>query len=170
MPGVIGSLLMSLQPSFRVSSLVLRLMGNNVSNKAFIHNGVRFVVLKNITIGDYSTVNSKCLLDSRYPLLIGKNVMLGRECKVFTLGHDINDAHFSSKGGEVTIYDNVVIFPYSIIMPGVTIGEGAVIYPGSVVTKDVGPREVVGGSPASFIKHRCVDIEYTHDYKMYFGV
>lgn len=37
-------------------------------------------------------------------------------------------------------------------MPGVTVGEGAVVASGSVVTKDVAPRTVVGGNPAKFIK------------------
>jgi galactoside O-acetyltransferase len=38
------------------------------------------------------------------------------------------------------------------ILKGVTIGEGAVIAAGSVVTKDVPPRHVVGGNPARIIR------------------
>ncbi len=40
----------------------------------------------------------------------------------------------------------------SIILKGVTIGEGAVVAAGSVVTKDVEDYTIVGGNPASFIK------------------
>jgi acetyltransferase-like isoleucine patch superfamily enzyme len=40
----------------------------------------------------------------------------------------------------------------SIILKGVTIGEGAVIAAGSVVTKDVSPYTIVGGNPAKFLK------------------
>lgn len=40
----------------------------------------------------------------------------------------------------------------SILMPGVTIGEGAVVGSGSVVTKDVHPFTIVGGNPAKVIK------------------
>jgi acetyltransferase-like isoleucine patch superfamily enzyme len=40
----------------------------------------------------------------------------------------------------------------SIILKGVTIGEGAVVGMGSVVTRDVPPRVVVGGNPARIIK------------------
>jgi carbonic anhydrase/acetyltransferase-like protein (isoleucine patch superfamily) len=43
---------------------------------------------------------------------------------------------------------------WSIVLPGVTIGEGAVVGAGSVVTKDVEPWTVVGGNPAKFIKKR----------------
>lgn len=44
-----------------------------------------------------------------------------------------------------------------IIMSGVSIGDGAVIGAGSVVTSDVGPYEIVAGSPARVIKKRFSD-------------
>ncbi|WP_367757369.1 DapH/DapD/GlmU-related protein [Flavobacterium sp. WC2430] len=40
----------------------------------------------------------------------------------------------------------------SIILKGVTIGEGAIVGAGSVVTKNVEPYTVVAGNPAVFIK------------------
>ncbi|MRS01689.1 hypothetical protein EG832_00440 [bacterium] len=42
----------------------------------------------------------------------------------------------------------------SLILPGVTIGDGAVIAAGAVVTKDVQPYSIVGGNPAKIISHR----------------
>ena len=39
-----------------------------------------------------------------------------------------------------------------IILPGVTIGENSIITAGSVVTRDIPPHTMVGGSPARFIK------------------
>ena len=41
-----------------------------------------------------------------------------------------------------------------VIAPGVTVGRGAIVGANSVVTRDVGPYEVVAGSPAAFIRHR----------------
>lgn len=50
---------------------------------------------------------------------------------------------------------NDVWFGYkSLIMPGVTIGHGAIVASGSVVTKDIPPYAVVGGSPAQIIRYR----------------
>jgi acetyltransferase-like isoleucine patch superfamily enzyme len=40
----------------------------------------------------------------------------------------------------------------SIILPGVTIGEGAIVTAGSVINRDVPPYTVVGGYPARAIK------------------
>ena len=42
----------------------------------------------------------------------------------------------------------------AVIMKGVTIGNGAIIAANSVVTKDVPPYAVVGGTPAQLIKWR----------------
>ena len=39
-----------------------------------------------------------------------------------------------------------------VILPGVTIGENSIVAAGSVVTKDVPPYSIVGGSPAKVIR------------------
>lgn len=46
----------------------------------------------------------------------------------------------------------VFVGGHSIILKGVTIGDGAVIGAGSVVTKDIPAGEIWGGNPAKFIK------------------
>ncbi|HIW62271.1 MAG TPA: CatB-related O-acetyltransferase [Candidatus Stackebrandtia excrementipullorum] len=54
-----------------------------------------------------------------------------------------------------TVVGNDVWFGYrSLVMPGVTIGDGAVVAAGSVVVSDVPAYTVVGGNPATVIKHR----------------
>ena len=55
---------------------------------------------------------------------------------------------------KATIGDYVHIAPYSVVMPGVTIGEGSVVGAGSVVTEDTEPWTVYVGSPAKPIKAR----------------
>ena len=56
--------------------------------------------------------------------------------------------------GDTHIGDGVWLGMRAMIMPGVTIGEGAVVAANSVVTKDVAPYSIVGGSPAKHIKYR----------------
>ncbi len=52
------------------------------------------------------------------------------------------------------IGNDVWIGAKSIVMDGVTIGDGAIVAAGSVVTKDVPPYAIVGGAPAKIIKYR----------------
>ena len=40
----------------------------------------------------------------------------------------------------------------SIVLKGVSIGDGAVVAAGSVVTKDVPPGALIGGNPAKIIR------------------
>jgi acetyltransferase-like isoleucine patch superfamily enzyme len=70
-----------------------------------------------------------------------------------TLGwiHDRKEwAHVKIK--PIRIGDHAWIGFNSIILKGVTIGEGAVVAAGSVVTKDVPPFAVVAGNPARVIR------------------
>lgn len=53
---------------------------------------------------------------------------------------------------------NAWVAGWSIVLPGVTIGEGAVVAAGAVVAKDVESWIVVGGNPAKFIKKRELKI------------
>ena len=57
----------------------------------------------------------------------------------------------------VVIGNDVWIGADCVILDGVTIGDGAIIAANSVVTKDVEPYCLVGGSPARFIKKRFDD-------------
>lgn len=56
--------------------------------------------------------------------------------------------------GDTVVGHDVWIGYGSLIMPGVTIGNGAIIAAGSVVTRDVPGYAIVGGNPAALIRHR----------------
>lgn len=53
--------------------------------------------------------------------------------------------------GKIKVEDWAYIGTGTQVMPGVTIGEGALVAAGSIVTKSVPPRMVVGGNPARVI-------------------
>lgn len=57
----------------------------------------------------------------------------------------------------ITIGHDVWIGLRAIILRGVTIGDGAVVAAGAVVTKDVAPYTIVGGTPAKPIRRRFND-------------
>ena len=59
-----------------------------------------------------------------------------------------NDYNWKGLGGKVVIGNDVWIGIGSIVLTGVTIGEGSIIAAGSVVTRDVEPYSIYAGVPA----------------------
>ena len=56
--------------------------------------------------------------------------------------------------GDIVIGNDVWIGYEAVIMSGVHVGDGAVIASRAVVTKDVPPYTIVGGTPAREIRKR----------------
>lgn len=115
-------------------------------------------------------------LFSQERLVIGRFVQIAREAIIIT-----SSANHAMSG--VTTYPFRVFSPETIdgyqdlpfhdtvvghdvwighgatIMPGVTIGSGAIIAARAVVTRDVPPYAIVGGTPATVIRMRFTDEE-----------
>lgn len=148
----------------------LRIYGIKISHSSYIHRCCKFFHIGKFIIGCNSTINFGCYLDNRRGIIIGNNVGIAHNTKIYTLGHDLNDPEFKTKGAAVTIGDNAFVFSNALIMPGVNIGEGAVVLAGSIVTKDVEPWSVVGGNPAIKIRDRCKNINYKQKYHYWFAL
>lgn len=122
-----------------------------------IEKGASFSSGRGISIGSGSGVGVNCKING--PLEIGEKVMMGPDVAILTHSHNIDrtDIPMADQGAsvsKVTIGNDVWIGMRSIIMPGVTIGNGAVIGAGAVVTKDVPDYAIAGGVPAKVIKYR----------------
>lgn len=100
--------------------------------------GGSIVCVKEIKIGDRVLVGANSIISDTdfHPLDYKKRI------------RDINNG--ASK--KIVIEDDVFIGTGSIILKGVTIGQGSVIGAYSVVTKDVKPFSIYAGNPAKFIK------------------
>lgn len=92
-------------------------------------------------------------------IIVGDNVMIGTQCKILDSDfHPIDSFQRKNKIKEeisaesIEIGDDVFVGMNSIILKGVTIGEGCVIGAGSVVSKSTGPGEIWAGNPARFIR------------------
>lgn len=141
-----------------------------IGKNSSIHRGVKFFHIGKFVLGNNSTINFSCYLDNRRGIYIGNNVGIAHNTKIYTLGHDLNDPEFKTKGSTVQIKDNSFIFSNCIIMPGVTIHEGGVVLSGSVVTKDVDAYTIVGGNPAKKVRERIKDIRYSQKYQYLFAL
>ncbi len=69
--------------------------------------------------------------------------------------------------GNTVIGNDVWIGQDVTVMPGIHVGDGAIISANAVVVKDVEPYTIVGGNPATLIRHRFDDelIEYLLELK-----
>ena len=85
---------------------------------------------------------------------MGAHVAINEGVRILTGSHGVDDPAWRLKVAPVSIGDYAWIATDSIILPGVTIGEGAVVGAGSVVTRDVERFTVVAGNPAVVIRRR----------------
>jgi acetyltransferase-like isoleucine patch superfamily enzyme len=118
--------------------------------------GVNFSSLETVYIG------TNVYFDQLRPqdIFIGKDVLITEGVKILTHYYDAeNYEHDMRMTGRVVIQDNVFLGFNVIIASPVIIGEGAVVGANSVVTRDVGKNEIVGGVPAKTIgvrkNHSC---------------
>lgn len=59
--------------------------------------------------------------------------------------------------GDICVEDDVWIGMRTIVLSGITIGQGAVIGAGTILTKDVPPYAIVAGNPGKVIGYRFED-------------
>jgi phosphonate metabolism protein (transferase hexapeptide repeat family) len=138
----------------------------------FVSIGAR-VILRDVEVGDFSYFerHGEAIYCS-----IGKFCSIAANVRLNALEHPMErvtthkityrpneyfrfhgvDAEYREKrrSRRVTIGNDVWIGHGAVVMPGVTVGDGAVIGANAVVTRDVGPYEVVAGSPARRLRHR----------------
>lgn len=121
-----------------------------------------------VKVGEHTTISPETHFPGEpYLITIGNHVQITRSVSMYTHGggnvvrRQIPDFDCF---GKITIEDWAYIGSESLIMPGVTIGEGALVAAGSVVTKSVPPGMVVGGNPAKVI---CSVEDYIERNKQY---
>lgn len=86
-------------------------------------------------------------------IIIGSNVRIAPYTLIMDSDfHDIEEHSSEGLTSPIVIGNNVWIASRSVILKGVTIGEGSVIAAGSVVTKSVPPNSMVAGVPAKVVK------------------
>ena len=120
-------------------------------------------------MGEYCYLGENSKIWSAKEIVIGNRVLIAHNVSIFdSLTHPISSKarHLQFKEiitsghpnaidldeSSVCINDDVWIGCMSVILRGVSIGEGAIVGAGSVVTKDVPPWTIVAGNPARVIR------------------
>lgn len=125
------------------------------------------VILPDCMIGENCNICSHCLIEN--DVRIGDSVTIKSGVQIWDgielednvfIGSNVsftNDRYPRSKNKEwkllrTRVCKGATIGAGSVILPGLTIGAFAMIGAGSVVTRDIPPREVWVGNPARFLK------------------
>lgn len=124
-----------------------------------------------ITVGSNTSINGPGteFFSIQNPIIIGNFCSIARHTAIQEHNHDmkkittyyIQQRVFGEKigidavsKGPVIIGNDVWVGTQSVILTGVTVGDGAIIATNSVVTENVPPYAIVGGTPAKIIKMR----------------
>lgn len=115
--------------------------GAHIKGKVNIGYDVYF----DATNADYITIEDGVWIAARCIILCHK-----RPLRDYCVGDDYNELPHIHK--EVVLKTGCCVGMGTIIMPGVTIGEGAMIGAGSVVTKDIPAWSIATGNPAVVVR------------------
>ena len=115
-----------------------------------------------IRIGQKSLIGEYNVLRGQGGITIGDRVYFAPLVQLLAVNHVYADPTrpmveqgITAEG--ITIEDDVWIGAGAIVTDGVRIGRGAVVAAGAVVTQDVAPHTVVGGTPARLLKEITTD-------------
>jgi len=144
---------------FPIRNIFFKICFGRYGRGSFIDYGCYMRYTSQIYIGEHCSINRGTkIYASHYhndvKIEIGNHVALGPEVCLFSAGHNYHCLELPDTAASIVIGDNAWVGGRSIILPGITIGEGAVVGAGSVVTKDVEPFSIVCGNPAKKVKMR----------------
>ena len=101
---------------------------------------------ENFKLGKNTEIGSFTMIDARYGVTIEDDVKIGFSCSILS-NSTIDDKHAA-----VILKKGCKLGANSVVMPGITIGEGAVVGSNSFVNRDIPPEEMWFGSPVRFYR------------------
>ncbi len=126
-------------PVYQLRVVFLRWCGYPVGVDTYI--GEELLIIDELTDRGMVTIGDRVAVSPRVTFVVSSMPNLSRIAPYVPVKHS-----------PIQIGNDAWIGTGSIVMPGIHIGEGAVVAANSVVTRDVEPYTIVGGSPAEHIK------------------
>lgn len=138
---------------------------NCVINNSVIHSYTylgKNCLVQNTTIGKFCSIANDVLIGlGNHPIdLFSTSPLFYRKKNTLNINLVHQDLEFKEYK-PIEIGHDVWIGARALIMDGVIIGIGAIIAANSVVTKDVPPYAIVGGTPAKIIRYRFDEAKIT---------
>lgn len=135
---------------------IIGLENIDFGNYIIIDDFVLIYAKKNITIGDHVHIANFTSITGGNRLFIGNHAAISQGCRILTATDDFKDWGFGNstihnkyrniKSAPIIINDFCVIGANSVVLPGVTIGEGTTVGANSVVTKSLDPWGIYLGN------------------------
>lgn len=142
----------------RLAELLDRLLGSRgdgvwIAAPFFVDYG------ENIHLGRNVEINMDCVFLDCNRITVGDHSGIGPGVHIYTVFHPTDPAARLSGGAmwrsqtaPVTIGRNVWIGGRSVVLPGVTIGDGTTVGAGSVVTRSLPAGVVAAGNPCRILR------------------
>jgi acetyltransferase-like isoleucine patch superfamily enzyme len=111
-----------------------------------------------LDVGDHVFIGAGTEIDVLLSVAIGAHTLIAPGVFITDHGHRRGrERRLDEQGNEsapVVIGTDVWLGARSVVLPGVTIGDGAIVGAGAVVTKDVPAYTIVAGVPARKVGDR----------------
>ncbi len=120
-----------------------------------LYQTIKLYLSNHLTIGIYKLYKAKTRFPHPVGIVIGMKVKMGVNCEIYqnvTIGTKDTSDFLNGKYPEIG--NNVTIYPNSLVIGDIKIGDNSIIGAGSVILKNVPPNSVMAGNPAKLIKHR----------------
>ena len=101
---------------------------------------------KNLKLGKKTDIGSFTYINAKHGIVIEDNVQIGSHCSIYSV------STIDEKKGRVVLKKNCKISSYSMVMPGVTVGENSVVGAFSFVNKDIPKNVLAIGVPVKIIR------------------
>lgn len=147
-------------PSHYVRLAWLRLGGAKIGKGSAVWRTTEILGIENLVMGDDSCIAWHCQIDARAGLIIGDHVAVASYAKIIAGSHDLTAPEFWSVSAPIYIDDYVWIATGALIGHGSRIGRGAVVTANTLVSKEIAPYKIVGGSGAKIMGERPHNLNY----------
>ncbi|HET6324544.1 MAG TPA: WcaF family extracellular polysaccharide biosynthesis acetyltransferase [Planctomycetaceae bacterium] len=143
-------------PLYGIKRWLLRRFGASVGAGVVIKPHVRIKFPWRLRIGAHAWIGEDVWIDNLATIHLANDVCVSQGAYLCTGSHDHRRVTFDLIVKPIVVESAAWVGARAIVLPGVTIRRGAVVASGSVVTRDVPPGVIVGGSPSRVIGERTV--------------
>jgi len=122
---------------------ILRMFGATIGKNVLIRHRVRVLWPWKLEVGDHCWLGEDLWLLNLEQPQIGDDVCLSQGVMICTGSHDYKSAQFSYRNAPIRIESGVWLAAQTLVLPGVTIGQGATILARATIKENVPPGTII---------------------------